>query len=290
MAVQLPVGRDDDERRAATGIERPAQVRCDPLAREPVGVGRCLRLERDRRRQAGVIERDHDAPAAAELDAVGTPRVEIRSGCLPRREDRVAQPLLGGDPQAGDVDRGLGEPQALGVAPEAEQEVAQPPADLGAPVGRRGECRDRVVERLRHPVAARDGDRHVTVSGPVAIDEPAIRLRVASLEPFGERRAEVPRHPAVVAPLGVRAVALRGHARVPVLERRGRGVRRHRAAERVDAQRLVEVAMNDEAAAAHATSSSARSRAVLTACSTRKAWRCPGPSVSGQESNSALPW
>ena len=185
---------------------------------------------------------------------------------------------------------GLGEPQALGVAPEAEQEVAHPPADLGAPVGRGGERRDRVVVRLRHPVAARDGDRRVAVGGPVAVDEPAVRLRVAGLEPFGERRPEVPRHPAVVAPLGVRAVALRGHARVPVVEGRGRGVRRHRAAERVDAQRLVEVAVDDEAAAAHATSSSARSRVVLTAWSTRNSRRCPGPSVSGHDSNSALPW
>ncbi len=221
---------------------------------------------------------------------MGTPGVEARRGGLPWREDRVADPLLGGDPQACDVNGGFGEPEAFGVTPETEQEVAHPPADLGPPVGRGGERRDRVVVGLRHPVATRDGDRRVAVGGPVAVDEPAVRLWVAGLEPFGEGRPEIPRHLAVVAPLGIWAVALGGHARVPVLEGRSRGVRRHRAAERVDAQRLVEVAVDDEPAAGHPTSSSARSRVVLTTWSTRNARRSPAPSVSGHDSNSALPW
>jgi hypothetical protein len=57
---------------------------------------------------------------------------------------------------------------------------------------------------------------------------------------------------AVVAELGVGAVALLADAGVPVVRRCRCRVARDAAAERIDAGRLIEVAVDDEPAAAHA--------------------------------------
>ena len=80
----------------------------------------------------------------------------------------------------------------------------------------------------------------------VAVDEAAIRDRVALLEPAGERRPEVPRHRTEIAELRVRPVAVGADALVPVVRRRGGRVERHRAREGVEPGRLVEVAVDDE--------------------------------------------
>ena len=59
VAVELAVRCDQRERRPAARDVATAQPGCDPLASEAVRVRRRLRLERDRRRQAGVVEDDH---------------------------------------------------------------------------------------------------------------------------------------------------------------------------------------------------------------------------------------
>ena len=156
VAVELAVGRDERKRRDPVVREFRAgrQPGQDTFAGEAVGIGRGLRLERDRGRQARVVEDGGDRPTVAEVDAVGPAGVEPGLGGLPRGEDRVANPFLGGDPQRLEVNRGFGQPEAGRAATEAQLELAQPPADLRPPVGGRGERQNRVVERLADRVAA----------------------------------------------------------------------------------------------------------------------------------------
>ncbi len=154
---------------------------------------------------------------------------------------------------------------------------------------------------LGHPVPA-----------AVARDESQVCDRIAGLEPCGKRRAEVPVDVAEVAPLGVGSIALGADPSVPVMGGRRGGVRRDPAAEGIDPRGLVEVAVNDESAAAHppvvaavaavasvacacvpvtaATSSAPRSPVVVTVWVTTTSWEAPGASTSGQDSSSPAPW
>ena len=253
------------------------QPRHDPLAGEPVRIAGRLDLEGDRRRQPRVVGDDHDRPAAADVDPVRPPGVQPRTGELPRGEDGVGHALVDEQPERLEVHRGLGQPDARRPPPEPPFEVAQPPADLGPPVGERRERQDRVVERLGHAVPA-----------AIAIDEAAIGDRIAVLEPARERRTEVPGDPPVVAELRVGPVAVGGDPGVPVaIGRRGR-VRRDDAGGRVQPRRLVEVAVDDEPRPAHA--SSARSRSTVTVFATEIDRRSPGAIDSGHESSRPLPW
>ena len=114
------------------------------------------RLERDRGRQRAVVEDDRDRLAAAQLHSVRAARVEVGVHRLPRREDRVADTLVGEDPQRGHVHGGLRAARSrVGRAAEPELEVAQAPADLGSAIGQRGERQDRVVVRLRRSALPR---------------------------------------------------------------------------------------------------------------------------------------
>ena len=75
---------------SSSGMRLGRQPGLEPLVaergrRRPVARG----LEGDRRRQLGVVQRDDDAPAGAEVDAVGPARLDVRIERLPRREDRV---------------------------------------------------------------------------------------------------------------------------------------------------------------------------------------------------------
>ena len=202
--------------RARTGRRRPSP----PARTRPPPTGR-RRRTRPR------------CPAAAELHAVRTPGVEFAGVRLPRREDRVP------DARSASAAGSPGRPRsraatALGRRPKRSRKSRRPQR---ISVRRSaGEASGRIAwwNGLGHPVAAA-----IAVAPRRSPRGPA--ARVAGREPAGERRPEVPRHPAVVAPLGVRAVALRVDARVPVVERRGRGGPSGTAAERVDAQRLVEV-------------------------------------------------
>ena len=118
VAVQLAVGGDQDEAGLAVGEGGAGQPGGDALPGEPVGVGRGRGLERDGARQPAVVEGDDDRAPPAELEPVRPPRVETGVGRLPRREDRVADTLLGENPERRQVHRGLRQPEALGRRPK----------------------------------------------------------------------------------------------------------------------------------------------------------------------------
>ena len=110
MAVELAVGGDQDAGGGSPSGIVAAEPRGDPLAGEPIGVGRRLRLERDRRRQAGVVEDDDDRAPVAQLDPIrpavsmpGRPPATGRGSCsgLPPRRD----------PERRQIDGRLGQPQ-----------------------------------------------------------------------------------------------------------------------------------------------------------------------------------
>ena len=199
----------------------------------------------------------------------------------------MSDPVIGQETQGGEIHRAFGQPHPDRGPAEPPLEVAQSPADLDPPIGRGREWQDRVMEGLREAIDA-----------TVAFDEPAIRDRIAVLKPARQGRSEIPRHVTEIADLGVRPIALGADAGRPVVCRRGRRVRRHPTAERVGPRRLVEVAVDDEAASAHvasdgaidAGSSSARSWVVATALETVIVRVAPGVSDSGHESSSPAPW
>ena len=151
-----------------------------------------------------------------------------------------------------EIDRGLRQPRSDGAAPEAHLEVAQPPADLGPPVRDRGQRQDRVVERLREPVAA-----------SVPVDEAAIGRRIAVLQPGREGRADVPGDPGVIAEFRVGSIAVGRDPRVPIPRRGRRRVRGHQAGGGVDPEGLIEVPVDDESGSGHA--SAMWSRVTVTA-------------------------
>ena len=132
---------------------------------------------------------------------------------------------------------------------EPPREVTQPPDDLGPPIRRGRERQDRMVERLGEPV-----------DPAIPVDEAVVGDRVAGREPTGEGRADVPRHALEIAQLCVGSVALGADALGPIVGRGSRRVGGHGPAERIDPRRLVEVAVDDEVAAAHATSGARAAR------------------------------
>ena len=284
VAVEFAIGRDQGEWRRAGGCvtrrgEEAAQTWGHPLAGEVVGVGRRLRLERDRRRQPRVVERDDDRGPAAQLDAVRTAAVD-RVGGLPRGKDRGLDALRGGDAERRKVDRGLRQPQAARPPSEPQLELAQAPANLGSPVRGGRERQDRVVEGLGDRVAATG--RH---------GEPRERRRVLGREPRAECRPEVPRDPGQVRTGRVWPVALRVDAGVPVVERRGGRLLRDAASPRVDPRRLVEVGVDREPAAGHlGAAAMAWSATAVARCTTRIVADAPGASSTWRWSRMHEPW
>ena len=191
---------------------------------------------------------------AADVDAVRPAGVEVLDVRLPRGEDRRPDPGVRQRGQRREVHRGLGQPHRRRPASEPHLEVAGAPQDLRPPVVRGRERQDRVVEGLGDP-------------GPAALAvgrrEPREHLRRRRREVAGERRAHVPRDVGGRPALRDRAVALLGDPRVPVAERRGRGVLGHAARERVDPAGLVEVGVDNEPAARHRRSRGRGSRGRL---------------------------
>ena len=94
------------------------------------------------------------------------------------------------------------------------------------------------------------GDRVLPVIG---LDHSGKGDRVVRGEPDRQGGPDVEADPVEVSPLRVRPVALGGDPRVPVGERSGGQVVRNLAGERIAPLRLVEVAVDREAAAAHRT-------------------------------------
>ena len=236
MAVQLAVRRDQCERRLdrCRSVVEPGG---HPLGREPIGIRGGIRLERDRRRQPGVVEDDDDGSVAAEIDPIRDPGVD-RLRRLPRGKDGELDSLGDRLSQGRRIDRGLGQPEAPRTVPEAELEVADAPRDLGPAIGRRGERQDRVMVRL--------GDRRSSVG-----DEPSVRLRMLRGQPRRHRRSEVPRDVGEGSALRVRPVTLVGDPVVPVSIRRRRRFVGHPARPWIDAQGLVEVGVDRQAPARH---------------------------------------
>ena len=182
VAVELAVGRDQGKRRLAAGSGATAEPRGDPLAGEAVGIRRRLGLERDRRRQAGVVEHDDDRAAVADLDPVRPAGVDRRLRRLPRGEDRVADALLGGD------SRSVGRSTAV--------------SGSQMPAGRRPNriSNSRRPQRIsvRRSAAEASGRIEWWNAWAIALPPAAaatnarVRRRVRGGEPRPERRPEVP--------------------------------------------------------------------------------------------------
>ncbi len=263
---------------APSGSGIAHEPRHEPVGDEPVGVHGRPGLERDRRRQQAVVQRDDHRAPVTEVQADRPAGIESTPSTCHGASIVCVMPSLGEVAQRREVDGRLGEPHPGGPATEPDLEIAQAPADLGPAVRGRRERQDGVVERLGHPV------------GPaVALDEAAIRDRIARLEPAGQRRPDVPRDRPEVAGLRVGSIAVGADALVPVPRRRRGRVERHRAAERIDPRRLVEVPVDDELRSGHAPSA-VRSWAVVIRWRTMRSQRSPGPRCSGHESSSPLPW
>ena len=92
---------------------------------------------------------------------------------LGRREDREAHLFLGQDREHVVIDRGLGQPHALGAPAEPVREVSEAPADLRHDVATGRQRQDHVAVPLR--------DRPATLAG-VARDD-RVDVGVMVLEP-----------------------------------------------------------------------------------------------------------
>jgi hypothetical protein len=195
--------------------------------------------------RAGQVHRGVGAGHGVPL---GRPR-RSHGGDLVGRQDGEADALLGQRGQDPIVDRGLGQPQALGRPAEAVAEVGQAPADLRAQVP--------VVAQREDGVAVRLGDG--PARGPVGLDDAGVGVRGVVLQPRQQRGAHVERQPQVVVHDGddaavvvqdagpaVGPVALGRDALVPIVEGRGRRLAGHHLGPGVLPRGLVEVAVEDE--------------------------------------------
>jgi hypothetical protein len=196
----------------------------------------------------------------AQRDAVQAPCIEPGGRRLPWRQDGVGTPASAAMRSVEPSTAVSGSHRQLGRWPKRARRHAGP---------------SRFVRRSR-PVGAgwRGGTRHDLYDR-----RPARRWHHASralaTQPAAQRGAKVETDTGEFAGRCVRPVALLADPGVPVAGGRGRWVGRDGTAERVDPRRLIEVAVDDQAAAAHRTagaaagieaaaSSIARSRAVVT--------------------------
>ncbi len=265
MAVRFAVGRAVDQLWPRARVrERGVEPRHEVLgALEQT-------LEGDGPRDVAVVEEDGQAEAARALPAIRAARIDPAARVLPgfgiersnavrlvRRQDRELHAGLGQHLERFVVDRGLRKPEPLRLALEARAEVFDPPAHLRDLVASCGERHDHVVEDLaaRVAVAAR------LDAGAIGLDDLGVHVGPVALEPGEERRPDVERdllevvadveHAVLVVDAPgrrVRRVALRGHALVPVVERRRRVLHLHRLEPRILARRLVEVPVDDDRA------------------------------------------
>src|SRR5205085_5377461 len=104
--------------------------------------------------------------AARNIAPVVLARVErAHARGLKGREYTVAQALFDEHVERRVVARGLGEPERFGLAPEAEPEVGQAPANLRAAVALVAQGEYRVVVALRYRVAVAAAPSHALAVG-----------------------------------------------------------------------------------------------------------------------------
>jgi hypothetical protein len=254
VAVRLGVRRDRDERRPGAG-----RLRRGPEARGPAAPVAQQAAERDLLGD-GLVVGEHREPEARR--GGHEPRA-------PRRRQRAAggaAQLVWGEhgeahARGGDhverlvVGGRLGEPQPVGVAPEAAAELGEPPAHLGRLVAAAEEREDGVVVRVRErpPVA------QAALRGAVGGEHRGVGRRPLAGQPREERRGHVEARQrervddAADPPVGVvhpprrqDAVALALDARGEVVVGARRDVARDVAEPGVLARRLVEVQVDDD--------------------------------------------
>ena len=265
VAVRLAVGRALDELRPRARVgEGRAQPRHEVLGalQQP--------LERDRAGDGSVVEEHRQAEPARPAPEIGPARIDPVADVLPGvgperpyalglmgRQDRELHAGLGEHLERLAVHRRLGQPEPLGLAPEAPAEILDPPAHLRDLVAARGQRHDHVVEDLAARVAVAAGRD----ARAVGLDDLRVHVRPVALEPGEERRPDVERdllevvddveHAVLLVDAPGRRVgrvALRGHPLVPVVIRRRRVLHLDRLEPGVLARGLVEVAVDDDRA------------------------------------------
>jgi len=257
VPVRLAVGGDVDEQRtvAPRGGAGEAGGQCAPVVQQA--------LERHGARNLRIVEEERDLAATAHGASVRARTVDApihdvfpvvsgaaHPGRLVRRQDGEADAVLGEHAQRAPVDGGLGQPHAVGPAPEAVHEVGDAPAHLRLLVAPAGQRHDAVAERLGERVAASEAALAVAVG----VEESAVDGRPRAFHPGEQRRAEVEADVRVVVaqrrdpPVGVEQpgrgvgpVALCGDALIPVVVWSGRVLHLDRVEPGVLARRLVEV-------------------------------------------------
>src|SRR6185369_14839771 len=274
VPVGFSVGREMHEagQMAVLALER-GKKRCAVAQRAP---------ERDRMCERAVVEEHRDLAAGAEADEIRHARVDglvaVEHGPvlasdapdaarLARRQDREAHAFVGELLEGRRIGGALRQPQAFAAPPEAKLEIAQSPDDLGAAVAGARERQDRMRVALRDRRAVTGK----TTNGiAIAGHERFVDVALLARKIREKRRAEIEAHVRVVHELAlaevalgvrqqarcaVRAIALFGDALVPVVRRRGTGLRFDAAGPRIFARRLVEVAVDAERRLSHHGSS-----------------------------------
>ena len=205
--------------------------------------------------------------------------------CLPRRQHRPADALLGEGPQGRLVHGRLGQP-------EAGRRMAEPElGSRGCPSGSRSA--DRAAEASGRMAWWKAWAR--AFSGCGGDGDPREDVRSVGCQEAREGGADVEGDPVEVAALGVRPVALRRDAVVPARDRAprsGRGASARRTGRAAQAGRSGRGSRGGRGSSAVPArpSSAARSRVVVTVCSTRTVVAAPAGRTSGQAKTSAEPW
>ena len=233
-----------------------------PSARSPKRVGDHLPLpllrvaeqaaERDVVRQGAVVDEHRDLAIPGQPDECRR-TVRGRLLHLVRREHGEPDARFGEHHQRLGVHRGLREPEARGLPPEALPEVLDAPAHLGALVGEGAEGEDDVVIGRGDRIALTEPFD----AEPVAMEHRPVCLGRIALEPREQRRAGVEAQEVVGVDAGrvrlgadrnrgERGITLPRDARVPVVIRRGRRLAIDLPRPGVLARRLVEVCVHDD--------------------------------------------
>ena len=219
----------------------------------------------DRLRQRSIVEKKSEIVAGREDGFVGAGRIDASAtAILPvrradladergliGREYRVQNAVLGQKFERLDIDRGLGQPHAFGLAPEAMDEVGDAPDDLGLFVARIRQRHDHVMVCLGDCVAMTS---EVLTTFLVGVENAGIGFRIGAFQPAHQSGADVEADGGVVvddaddavffvenAGQGVGRVTLGGDPLVPIVERVGGVLKLDYFKPGVFARRLVEM-------------------------------------------------
>ena len=218
-------------------------------------------------RDRSVVEEERQLLAVSGLAPIRPARVQrsrprpphttrlAHAPCLARRQKGESDPLVGEHFERLAVHGGLGKPHPGGFAPESVPEIGEAPPHLGRLVAPAAERENRVPVGLSDRVAVPAG----RPARPISAQDRCVDVGTLPLEPRHERGPDVKGEGREVvddiqdsvlrvhAPRGgVRRVALRGDAGVPVMVRGG-GVLDFDALEpRTLTGRLVEVAVDGD--------------------------------------------